>query len=97
MMMEFVERITIKRNKEIDVAFIAEIKEIIKENGIDTEITLNDKAIIGALKKQTPKKPCIPFDSIDQHHECPVCPNSVYKPQRYCDDCGQALDWSDAE
>ena len=97
MLLEFVDRITIKRNREIDTVALCTIKEIVRENGIEREYTLNDKAIINAFKKQMPKKPVIPFDSIDQQHECPECLNWVHKPQRYCDECGQALDWSDTE
>lgn len=32
-----------------------------------------------------------PFDS------CPKCGRVVNKSQKHCPDCGQALDWSDAE
>ena len=43
-----------------------------------------------ALEKQTPKKPfyTIPF------YNCPKCKNDLYENQKYCENCGQALDWS---
>lgn len=52
---------------------------------------------ISALEKQIPTKPCIPFDSIHQEYECPMCPHKVDKTQLYCDKCGQALDWSEVK
>jgi hypothetical protein len=51
--------------------------------------------VVSALKKQITKKPVIPFDSIYQEYECPMCPHKVDKTQQYCDKCGQALDWSE--
>lgn len=58
---------------------------------------------IEALKKQMPKKP-IPKGKY--HFSCPLCKNelgierediSVYDmtPPNFCENCGQALDWSD--
>lgn len=55
---------------------------------------------VNALEKQTPKKPI--RDSLDKANLCPAC-NSPFtywrgyqvfenKP-RYCDACGQAIDW----
>ena len=58
---------------------------------------------IDALEKQMPKKP-IPKGKY--HFSCPLCKNelgiarediSVYDmtPPNFCENCGQALDWSD--
>lgn len=57
----------------------------------------HEKFVLEALEKQMPKKPVIPFDSINREYECPKCPHRVYKTQQYCDKCGQALDWSEEE
>ena len=48
---------------------------------------------IDALDKQIPKKP-----KMDGYEElCSVCGNVVGviddKPQKYCDECGQKIDW----
>lgn len=92
-----IERIIIKRNKKVDSLILAEIRKIATENGIDTIVTLNDKAIVSALKKQIPKKPKIDAD------EWTCCPNcyssfkildSFKERNRYCGNCGQALDWN---
>ena len=50
---------------------------------------------INALEKQIPKKPeemdCIGFDTL----VCPKCKMALYLYEPYCDNCGQAIDWSD--
>lgn len=52
---------------------------------------------IQALEKQIPKKPkerdCIGFNTL----ACPVCKKALYLYEPYCDNCGQAIDWSDEE
>ena len=52
---------------------------------------------INALEKQIAKKPkerdCIGFNTLT----CPVCKEVLYLYEPYCDNCGQAIDWSDEE
>ena len=52
---------------------------------------------IQALEKQIPKKPkerdCIGFDTL----ACPECKMALYLYEPYCDNCGQAIDWSNEE
>lgn len=52
---------------------------------------------INALEKQIEKKPkerdCIGFNTL----VCPVCKVALYLYEPYCDNCGQAIDWSDEE
>lgn len=52
---------------------------------------------INALEKQIAKKPkeidCIGFNVL----VCPVCKEVLYLYEPYCDNCGQAIDWSDEE
>lgn len=59
---------------------------------------------ISALEKQIPKKPILDtiFSSGVKWWRCPVCNKIIVgcianRPQKYCDDCGQALDWSDSK
>lgn len=47
---------------------------------------------IAAVEKQTPKKP---IGSMKVFSKCPVCKNELYEEQKHCEECGQALDWSD--
>lgn len=51
---------------------------------------------IQALEKQIPKKPIFTEDK--QFAFCPCCDmKGLIDKQKYCDDCGQKLDWSDEE
>ena len=47
---------------------------------------------ISALKKQIPKKP-----SETDKARCIHCACVVKRDERFCKNCGQALDWSDSE
>lgn len=52
-----------------------------------------------ALEKQIPKKPIedtVNLTDFKTFH-CPICKWMVGRPQKYCDDCGQALDWSEVK
>lgn len=86
-----IDRIVVERSKQFDSAIFGEIQQIAIENGIETRITMNEKAIADALKKQIPMKP-----KDEGWLYCPVCGKDVCvdKPE-YCSDCGQKLDWSD--
>lgn len=60
-----------------------------------------DMKIMNALKKDVKEKP------IDIHSptlvngmvfgDCPICKAIVVNCKNYCDNCGQALDWSEYE
>lgn len=55
----------------------------------------NDMAI-QALEKQIPMKP--DFTEDKEFALCPCCNGkSLLDKQKYCDNCGQKLDWSDEE
>ena len=99
----FVERITIQTNRTIDNMIFGEIQRIATENGFDTKITLNEKAIVSALSKQIPKH----FELWNGQCSCPNCKKLfgsysqfktlIHWEMPYCKYCGQALDWSDTE
>ena len=92
-----IHEICIKRNKEIDSVILGEIKQIAIENGIKTEYVLNEKAIINALKKQIPKKVVPTQQPCKTRFACSICDKKLYSKQKFCDRCGQALDWGDSE
>ena len=46
--------------------------------------------MVKLLKEQQPKKPVYDCPLI----RCPRCKNSINVIQKYCDECGQAIDWS---
>lgn len=51
---------------------------------------------IQALEKQIPMKP--DFTEDKEFALCPCCNGkSLLDKQKYCDNCGQKLDWSDEE
>jgi hypothetical protein len=51
---------------------------------------------ISAIEKQIPKKP--DFTEDKEFALCPCCNgNGLADKQKYCDNCGQKLDWSDEE
>lgn len=51
---------------------------------------------INALEKQMPKKPIFTEDK--QFALCPCCDmKGLFEKQKHCDNCGQAIDWSDEE
>lgn len=94
-----VENLYILREKEKDAAVFGEIHRIATENGIDTYITLNEKAIINAFSKQIRRKvirhgfnPNKMISTVS--YTCPTCHSHISRTE-YCPDCGQALDWSD--
>lgn len=51
---------------------------------------------ISALEKQIPKKP--DFTEDKEFALCPCCNGKgLFNKQKYCDNCGQKLDWSDEQ
>lgn len=51
---------------------------------------------IQALEKQIPKKP--DFTEDKEFALCPCCNgNGLTDKQKYCDNCGQVLDWRDEQ
>lgn len=94
------EKIIIERNKKVDSAVLGEIQKIAIENGIVTKFILNEKAIVSALEKQIPKKPKTNNDSWFCCRNCGETfslANTVHRKNKYCGNCGQALDWGDCE
>lgn len=71
------------------------------------EICINDKkGWYGTLKelvdKATPKKPiinhiCNEIEGDIDYGVCPICERPLGYAFNYCEDCGQALDWSDED
>lgn len=73
----------------------------IEDENNDCKFTEDDykanEMAINALEKQIAKKPkerdCIGFNTL----ACPECKTALYLYEPYCDNCGQAIDWSDVE
>jgi|GEM_PF-6914088 len=74
-----------------DKAIVEAIIEDAKNDGVD-ELYLMDKHFIrNAIEKQMPKK-VVPYNCGQFHCECGEIVKSY---EKYCPECGQALDWSD--
>lgn len=67
----------------------------LKEDSVKRVVKARDLAI-KALEKQIPKKP--DFTEDKEFALCPRCNGKgLLDKQKYCDNCGQKLDWSDEE
>lgn len=65
----------------------------LKESSVKRVVKARDLAI-KALEKQIPKKP--DFTEDKEFALCPCCNgNGLADKQKYCDNCGQRLDWSE--
>ena len=63
-------------------------------NTTKEELTEAIRMSIQALEKQIPKKPIFTEDK--QFALCPCCDmKGLPDKQKYCDNCGQAIDWGD--
>ncbi len=54
------------------------------------------EATIRALEKQLPMKVKRVCDYYDSFKYCPRCDCNVRREMTFCQECGQALDWSDS-
>lgn len=88
-------------NKEVRDNFVQDLAENAYLNMCSME---EMKIAIEALEKQIPKKPILDiiYPSGIKSYKCPVCKKGclvrtdLYYP-KYCSNCGQELNWSDAE
>ena len=98
---EMIERVLIQRNKTVDDMILGEIRKIATENGIDTIITLNDKAIIQALKNFAEVKHGewirIIKNGKPKGLKCSLCGKHSHFHKNYCSDCGAKMDGGKAE
>lgn len=73
---------------------------LVKECGLNIEgikYAECEKVVLNALEKQIPKKTLWGATGNASWRSCPVCHSRENKTHKYCSQCGQALDWSDAE
>ena len=71
-------------------------QNIVKCNCADC--TCESMKVLGELvEKAIPKKPKLIKDSFDDFYQCSNCVRILDYKQKYCDECGQAISWSQEE
>jgi hypothetical protein len=77
-----------------------EAKELVEQCGLNIEGNKHaecEKIVISALEKQIPRKPVPTPQPCKSRFACSICDKRIYSKQKFCDRCGQALDWSDTK
>lgn len=74
-------------------------------NCVECDCYQRVKFIKNTMEKQIPKKPIDVCEPCVKWGICPTCkgelnmlgnrPNRIFENEKYCKDCGQAIDWSD--
>lgn len=78
-------------DKDILISDLNDISEILNNNGYGGWCATIRKAV-SMLKEQDAKMVAVQDDGCTC---CPTCGNELYSwpPQKYCDECGQAVKW----
>ena len=104
---KMVNEFVVQRAKEMENSILGTIQEIAIENGIRTEVVLNERAITQAIVKSQKQKVIRETGLSAYYHQesCPSCRKEfsvnaagyrytdVVGKTNYCPYCGQALDW----
>lgn len=73
-------------------------KELACNNVEDLCDCFEDKLKVeNALEKQIPKKTLLTKSPYKIVRACPVCNCRIFMEEKYCVNCGQALEWGDSE
>lgn len=94
LMLEITTAVTSARMKALDDEILAEIVRIAKEADITQLVVLDKKNVVEALTKASAKK-VYTVHGYRTIKACPVCNHEVIYFSKYCDQCGQKLDWED--
>lgn len=99
-----VSEIAVKMVEHYDNTIVQAIAIEAKQAGMAKAVVLNKAAILEAIEKQIPQRPDLEGDGYDDGGNliydtgyCPRCRCSYevdYHKPKYCENCGQALDWS---
>ena len=90
--MRVTDKIVVQMLDNYETAVAAEIASAARATGASDVTVLNKEAIMAALSKQIPKKP-EGLAKNELYGKCAVCGQLVHVGNRYCDQCGQAIDW----
>jgi hypothetical protein len=83
----------IQTAKAVDDAIIAEVYKIAKKDGITHLIVLDRENVKKALMKASAKK-VYNVPGYKTIKACPTCNHELIYGSKYCDQCGQKLDWT---
>ena len=99
-----IQEITVKMAEQYDDAIVEAIAREAWAAGVSDLTVLNKAAILSAIEKQIPQRPDLEGDGysggelvIDTGY-CPRCHHSYeleYHTPKYCENCGQALEWEE--
>lgn len=98
--------IAVKMAERYEDAVVAQIAMEAKLAGVADCTVLNKAAILEALQKQIPQQPDLEADGYSDGElvydtgYCPRCRHAYeieYHKPKYCENCGQALDWEGIE
>ena len=68
------------------------LQKYVSENGIEALVDTLEKAV----DRMTPKKVVVHDGCVTKNYICPTCQTELDSTlYRFCDQCGQALDWSE--
>ena len=84
--------IAVKMAERYEDAVVKQIAMEAKLAGVADCTVLNKEAILYALNKQNPKK-VVDLAKNELYGRCAVCGQTVHIGNRYCDQCGQKIDW----
>lgn len=90
--MRVTEKICVQMVDNYETSVAEEIAAAARSAGVTDCTVLNKKAILDALNKQVPKTPT-DISKSELYGRCAVCGQVVHVGNRYCDQCGQAIDW----
>ena len=104
--MRVTEKIYVQMVDNYETAVVEEIASAARAAGVTDCTVLNKKAILEAINKQIPTKPDLEGDGYSDGElviDTGICPRcrqdyeiECHTP-KFCENCGQALDWSDCD
>jgi hypothetical protein len=94
-------QIAVKMAEQYDDFIVSQIAMEARAEGISDLTVLNKRAILNAIKKQIPQKPCYRMEEDAEGWACPACHMGVTVDHgrikdTFCSHCGQAIDLEEA-
>lgn len=101
-----ISEIAVKMAERYEAKVIEQIAMEAKAAGVASVTVLNKAAILEALEKQIPQQPDLEGDGYSDGelvYDTGICPRCrqgyeiEYHMPKHCENCGQALDWSEID